>query len=320
MNLENEKPSADNGEEGYPIRAVAQLTGLSIDTLRAWERRYEAVRPQRIGKGRLYSETDIKRLTLLKQVVERGHSIGRSASLTDEQLLGMLDRSNQLTARVKKTAFDTSLNVEWHAVMASIKRFDYMETDREINRLAALLPPHALIHQVVVPLLEAVGNEWHAGRLSVAHEHMISSILHNLLGSLIRLYSRGHPTCHLLFAAPSGEQHEFGIMTSAMLAARGGLGIIYLGKNLPASDLLEAANQTNVNAVVIGVKGANGRELIHTNLSILANNLSSKIELWIGGNVDEAFQKVTTRPAGRTVVLTSLEELSTNLIRMGAQF
>jgi DNA-binding transcriptional MerR regulator len=67
----------------YPIRAVAKLTGLSIDTLRAWERRYAAVEPQRDDRGRLYSETDVRRLHLLRAAVERGHAIGRLATLSD---------------------------------------------------------------------------------------------------------------------------------------------------------------------------------------------------------------------------------------------
>jgi DNA-binding transcriptional MerR regulator len=67
----------------YPIRAVARLTGLGIDTLRAWERRHNAVTPVRDERGRLYSGADVKRLQLLSAAVDRGHAIGRLPALTD---------------------------------------------------------------------------------------------------------------------------------------------------------------------------------------------------------------------------------------------
>src|SRR3954463_7705609 len=70
----------------YPIRAVAKLTGLGIDTLRAWERRHSAVTPVRDDRGPMYTDADIARLRLLRGAVEQGHSIGRLAALSDAAL------------------------------------------------------------------------------------------------------------------------------------------------------------------------------------------------------------------------------------------
>src|SRR3954454_14925519 len=70
----------------YPIRAVSRLTGIGIDTLRAWERRHSAVTPVRDDRGRMYTEADVARLRLLRSAVSHGHSIGRLAGLRDEEL------------------------------------------------------------------------------------------------------------------------------------------------------------------------------------------------------------------------------------------
>src|SRR5687768_17516974 len=80
-------PHADPAR--YPIRAVSKLTGIGIDTLRAWERRYGAVTPTRDDRGRMYTEADVTRLRLLHGAVERGHSIGRLAGLSNDQLRGL---------------------------------------------------------------------------------------------------------------------------------------------------------------------------------------------------------------------------------------
>ena len=75
----------------YPIRAVSKLTGIAIDTLRAWERRHGAVTPIRDDRGRMYTDADVARLRLLKGAVEHGHSIGRLAGLGDEELRQLAD-------------------------------------------------------------------------------------------------------------------------------------------------------------------------------------------------------------------------------------
>ena len=68
-------------ESLYPIRTVAKLSGVSMDTIRAWERRYGAVTPQRSARGRMYSEKEVQRLALLRDAVARGHAIGQIADV-----------------------------------------------------------------------------------------------------------------------------------------------------------------------------------------------------------------------------------------------
>jgi DNA-binding transcriptional MerR regulator len=76
----------------YPIRAASRLTRLSIETLRAWERRYKAVEPSRQSGLRFYSNQDIYRLTLLRDAVERGYSIGQAARLSNKELNALGER------------------------------------------------------------------------------------------------------------------------------------------------------------------------------------------------------------------------------------
>ena len=70
----------------YPIRAVSKLTGITIDNLRAWERRYQAIQPDRNDRERLYDEADVKRLILLRRAVDSGHAISKLAVLSNAEL------------------------------------------------------------------------------------------------------------------------------------------------------------------------------------------------------------------------------------------
>jgi MerR family transcriptional regulator, light-induced transcriptional regulator len=75
----------------YSIKAVSQATGLTVETLRAWERRYRVVVPQRDDSGRrVYRAEDVLRLRRLREATERGHPIGRLVHLDDVSLARLL--------------------------------------------------------------------------------------------------------------------------------------------------------------------------------------------------------------------------------------
>ena len=71
----------------FSIQAAAERSGLTPHVIRAWERRYRAIEPERSpGKHRLYSESEIERLAMLNRAVRSGHRIGKIATLPTEQL------------------------------------------------------------------------------------------------------------------------------------------------------------------------------------------------------------------------------------------
>jgi DNA-binding transcriptional MerR regulator/methylmalonyl-CoA mutase cobalamin-binding subunit len=263
----------------YPIRAVSKLTGIPIDTLRAWERRYGLVEPQRDARGRLYSEPDVRKLRLLRTLVERGHAIGRLAGLTERQLAALqVDGAAPLPGPPSAAGA-----VDLAPVIAAIAAFDGRAAERELRRLAALLPPRRLVHEVALPLLRHIGEAWCNGQLAVAQEHLASSALRDLLGTLVRLHAPEEPRVTVLFASPPGERHELGLLAGAMLAAAGGLGVVFLGIDLPVAEVAAAARRSAVRAVVLGIVGAGGVDGIGAAVGELAAALPEPVELWVGG-------------------------------------
>ena len=83
-----EKQPINASDDGtYRSGTAARLAGIPVDTLRVWERRYAVVGPRlSSGRQRLYSAADIKRLSLIKRLVDMGHPIGTLAALGEEAL------------------------------------------------------------------------------------------------------------------------------------------------------------------------------------------------------------------------------------------
>ena len=303
----------------YPIRAVAKLTGISLDTLRAWERRYQAVTPSRGARGRLYSDAHIRRLLLLKEAVENGYAIGQVAFMSDSLLKESLKSSGQLAAgQARKTLLAGSASQILEPVLNAVESFDYTEANQQIGRLAVLLPTRDFVHQVALPLMQAVGEGWHDGNLCVAQEHMATAVLRNVLGSLAYMKSTSDHSSRILFATPADELHEFGILAAAILAAGSGLGIIYLGPNLPSEEIVVAAKRCAPKAVVLGVAQENPTTQVLREVRSVARKLPTAVELWVCGRNPHGVSGDAAN--GRVVAIEDFETLEKHFYRLGGQF
>jgi MerR family transcriptional regulator, light-induced transcriptional regulator len=297
----------------YPIRAVSKLTGIGIDTLRAWERRHGAVAPTRDDRGRMYTDADIARLRLLRGAVERGHTIGRLAGLTDAELRHIVATAGagavSEAAPTRRTPTDAALT-------AALQKLDATGIDQQISRLASVLPPLELLRDVLMPVLAQVGDDWHRGPARIAHEHLMSATMRNILGSFLRLYARPEVSTRLLFATPAGERHEIGTLGAAMLAASSGLGVTYLGPDLPARELVESVRPAGAQVLVLGLTATSAGKARERELRTIVRDLPREVELWAGGRGAARHASIIT-PRG--LVFGDYAAYQQELIRIGGR-
>jgi DNA-binding transcriptional MerR regulator len=298
----------------YPIRAVARLTGIGIDTLRAWERRYGAVTPVRDDRGRMYTDADVARLRLLKAAVEQGHSIGRLAGLADADLQRLTVTARTVAAPANEPARPTSLDAA--ALGAALHNYDAAAIDREIARLAAVLRPLDLLRDVLMPLLVQVGDDWHRGRAGIAQEHLMSSTVRHILGSFLRLHAQPDAGIRLVFATPSGDRHEIGTLGAAMLAAASGLGVAYLGPDLPAREIVRSVKPARAQVLVLGLTWVSASKARETELRAIVRDLPWDVELWAGGRGAERHAAIIS-PRG--LVLPDYVAYQQELLRIGGR-
>lgn len=265
----------------YPIRAVSKLTGIGIDTLRAWERRYSAVTPSRDDRGRLYTESDIARLRLLHRAVAAGHSVGRIASLSDADLKGL---AAPPAAAVTLAPPLASLPLNTEALRQALATLDTAALDHELSRLAASLSPGELVQDVLLPAMREAGDQWHRAQCGIAHEHLLSATMRSLLGSFVRIHARRDAHVRLVFTTPSGDRHEIGILGAALLAASRGLGVSYLGPDLPAADIVEAVRASHAQVLVLGLTLEQTGRAFARELAAILDGLSPSVEIWAGGS------------------------------------
>lgn len=147
--------STQKDSDSFRIGAVERLSGVPAVTIRMWERRYQAVTPERSAAGgRIYCRQQIERLTLLKQLVDGGHAISTVAGLSDEELRQRLDQPVAIERRPKGPLavylVGQAVLDEWPAASAKAEQLQLQGSAADPD--AALAAPAAAVDVLVVAL------------------------------------------------------------------------------------------------------------------------------------------------------------------------
>ena len=140
------------------------------------------------------------------------------------------------------------------------------------------------LETVAAPLLRKVGEEWHAGRLSPAHEHLVTSSLHEIIVGMMRAFAHrpGAPT--VLVTTSAGERHVIGAALVGAAAALEGWNVLYLGANLPAGEIAAAAKSTGVRVVAVSIIYVESASRVYDEMRALRDQLPEDVPLFAGGS------------------------------------
>lgn len=274
------------GTARHPIGVVAERTGLTPDVLRVWERRYGVVEPERSEGGqRLYTDGDIERLRLLHLATLAGRAIGQVAELGTAELSELLREDEAERARAPRREAVPDPTDYVGRAMVPVRALDGAGLESLLRRAAAVLGVRVFLEEVAAPLFRAIGEEWHAGRLSPAQEHLATVVVRRVLDGVMELFAPRPEAPLLLVATPAGDRHEVGALLVAASALGSGWNVVYLGADLPASEVVAAARSKGARAVAVSaVLGGNGDGSgVVAELSELRRGLPAHVPVVVGG-------------------------------------
>jgi DNA-binding transcriptional MerR regulator/methylmalonyl-CoA mutase cobalamin-binding subunit len=271
----------------HPIGVVSERTGLSPDLLRVWERRYRAVGPSRAPDGqRLYSDTDVERLRLLRLATLAGRSIGQVAQLGTEELTQLVredEAARQRAVRWEERAVPASVGEDVDRALELARAVDAPGLESLLRRTAAALGVPVFLDALVAPLLRRMGEEWEAGRLAVAQEHLATAIVQRVLEGIIHFLVAPHGAPNLLLATLAGDHHKMGALLAATAAAAEGWRVTYLGPDLPAGEIATAAVAAGARVVGVSIVRVVEPERVLTELRTVRTRLPVSVPLLAGG-------------------------------------
>ena len=220
---------------GLNIAALARRTGVAPDTLRKWEQRYGIVQPTRTAGGqRRYSLRDVARVEWLRERLSEGYRIGEAALLLGE-----------LPAEPPRSPED-----HLSRILDALARSDPTEVGALLDQAFVIDDLELALTAIVRPLLQAVGERWERGELTVADEHLVTEAVRTRLAHQLADAGGGVRGAAVLACAP-GERHELGLMTAAIALHRDGWKVVYLGGDTPVADALALA--ARLSARLLGI-------------------------------------------------------------------
>lgn len=225
------------------IGELSRRTGVRADTLRAWERRYGLLEPERTDGGfRLYDGADEARVRAMKSHIEEGLSAAEAARLAS------VSRPETRPAdRAEETALIAG-SVD--ALQVTLEEFNEPGANRVLDDALTRFTFETVARRIVLPVMREIGARWERGEVSVAQEHFATGVIRGRLVAMTRNWGGGDGPAALL-ACPSGESHDVGLMVFGLVLHGRGWRVTYLGPDTPIETIASAAVELRPDAVVL---------------------------------------------------------------------
>lgn len=285
----------------YTIKRAAELTGVPAATLRAWERRYDVVEPQRTEAGyRLYDDETLARLRTMAELVADGWTASNAAAEAGRRHSGTGSPSPAPSATPGPPAPSRADGPHVEAPPSHLRTPPSSgdEATRRLLDAAAAMDPagvaavlderfangsfEAVVDDWLMPALVELGEAWADGRVTVAGEHLVAhTVLRRLAAAYDAAASRtGGP--RVIVGLPAGAHHELGIFAFAVALRRLGVDVVYLGADLPTDAWTAALTAHTARCVVIGVPRRPDARAARTLVGTLADHHG--VTVCVGGS------------------------------------
>jgi MerR family transcriptional regulator, light-induced transcriptional regulator len=216
------------------IGELSRRTGVSIDLLRVWERRYGVLAPERTAGGqRLYSVGDEQRIRAMQAHLTGGMSAGEAARLVT-QSGGAAVSAGELA----------------RPLVAALDDLDEAGAHAALDRVFGELGVESALTDVLMPYLRELGDRWACAEVTAAEEHFASRLLHARLLGVARGWDGGSGPRALL-ACPPGEEHDLALIAFGIALSRRGWRVTYLGANTPIGAIQQMVRDVDVEVVVL---------------------------------------------------------------------
>jgi methanogenic corrinoid protein MtbC1 len=246
----------------YTIKRAAELIGVPVATLRAWERRYALVEPARTRSGyRLYDDAGIAVVRQMRMLVDQGWAPRQAAAEVGRPRAG--EGQTQPGAGGAQEPPGTAdpghggggqlaTGASTAAFVRAAATMDVIGVGDVLDEAFARGAFETVVDSWLMPALAELGRAWARGEVSIAGEHLAS---HAALRRLAGFYeAAGHNDTgeRVVVGLPAGSRHELGLLAFAVAARRRGLAVLYLGADVPEVSWVEAAGRHAADAAVIG--------------------------------------------------------------------
>lgn len=263
----------------FSISQLSQFSGIKPHTIRIWEQRYNALKPQRSeGNTRYYDGAQLRRLLNIVSLSGTGNKISRLCSMSDEELF-------KLRAEYES---DAGLNNDYeyfiNQLISGGMCYDEINFDKSFSHCMLRFGLQKTYVEIILPMLERIGLMWSVNNIPPSQEHYISNLLKQKLYTAIDSMPpvTKADESWLLFL-PEDEFHEIGLLFSNYFLRSKAKNVIYLGANVPLSSVKNALEDLNIQKLLLFMVHSDLPDKVESYLQEL-NVLAGERKVFIAGS------------------------------------
>ena len=222
-----------NSISTYSIKDLERLTGIKAHTLRIWEQRFNLFKASRTKTNiRYYTNEDLVFIINISILNHSGIKISKISTMDKEEIWAKVLELNSIENNHEIIL--TKLNV----ALLQYNEFDFLSIlEDKIKNIGF----ENTIIDICFPLLRNVGILWLTKSLEPAQEHFATNLIRQkIITEIDKLdWRQSQKSQSFLIANVENEFHEIGIIFSAYLVRKNGFRVVYLGKNVPITNILD---------------------------------------------------------------------------------
>jgi MerR family transcriptional regulator, light-induced transcriptional regulator len=221
--------------DSFSISDLAQYSGIKPHTIRIWEKRYHALKPNRSsGNTRLYDSIQLKRLLNITGLLDSEYKVSELCMMPDEELKKLSGKMLLENSPAPTEYFISQL-------IASALTYDEPRFVQIFSHCMLRYGMKEAYLHVLYPALTRIGLMWLNDSLPTANEHFISNLIRQKLFTAIDSLPPPKPGSPVwILFLPENEFHEIGILLAYYLIRLSGQKAVYLGGNVPELSLKAA--------------------------------------------------------------------------------
>lgn len=296
---------------------ASKISGVGVHTIRAWEKRYKALVPDRDASGhRTYTKTDVEKLMLLSELCLLGYTISKVAGLSIPELKSQLVDLGKSEESLETNDFslvnDTKLTVDPGQSLAilnfALKNYKLDVVSQELGKIKSLLNPKDFALEILHPLGQTISGSLVNGEYNSHQEQAVRSLMKFHMG--LNLYHpidrREKSTINVVVTGMEGDMAELGLGSVGLLCNHYGLNYTYLGPDMTYEAVSDIVKSLESNMLIIGptnVFNQLGKTHFQNYIEKLSQKLSSGVEIIVVGKSELDLEKISNK---RLVILKTL--------------
>lgn len=300
---------AENQLPKYSVKQAAELTGLTLNQVRLWERRYHLVDPQRADNGyRLYSQDDLDILRYARRETQKGVSIQVIAEQLEkdrETVLKSLREEKRVTPR-KVYSSDPRRLPNYDLMLHAVSSGDPLKFERLLIQAQAGKNFAEALRTIDLPILARIGDMTTRKEINIASSHLASAIIRRRILSHVQNLGIPRGSRPVLLTCAPQDYHELGLLCCMLELTQQLIPTLYLGPNVPLDEVVHYCDKINPLAILVSVI-APLTDKSATDLANALSDLKQKHPVGLGGF--EAEKRQALFEAAGLTIFNGVEEI-----------